>query len=163
MKHIKKFESYYTSRTLTEDEKVTNAIVREHNTQNDDEYASINGEDLKKSLEMIGDGEIIEKGSYGEKFMYKEMLHDNQFIFIVHGDISKPIMTKGYTYQVTLWENDPRDVQIGGGYGASGIVSKNHTNLFNEVLGGEQQIFTDINLISNVCKDLMPYLEEKMK
>ena len=165
MKHIKLFESYYKTIEFTEDEKATNIIVSKHDVKNDgynDEPVKINGEGLRKSLEMVGTGEIIEKGSYGEKFMYKEMLHDNEFIFIIHGDISSPIMTKGYTYQVTLWKNDPRDTQVGGGYGASGILTKRHTNLYSEILGGEQRIYSDVNFISNVCKDLMPYLEEKM-
>ena len=110
-------------------------------------------EGLKQSLEKIGNGEVIEKGTYGENFMYKEMLNDDSIIFIVHGNISRPILTKGYSYEIGLYKNDPRTTQIGGGYGSSGIMSIRHTRIFHYY--DANVIFQNEDIISKVCKEIL--------
>jgi len=87
------------------------------------------------------------------------MLDDDTKIFIVHGNISSPILTKGYSYEISLWENDPRTSQIGGGYGASGIMQIKYTKLFKE--SSRNTVFSDKRIISKVCQELKKYFKEK--
>jgi len=105
---------------------------------------------IKKSLELIGDGEIIDKGY--DHYMYKEMLYDNEYIFVVHGSVSTPVITEGYSYEIGLYKNIPSNYQIGGGYGASGIVGISHPIVFK--YDTYQTVYFDHRLISDVCHKL---------
>jgi hypothetical protein len=157
MKHLELFESYFS----TEDKNMLNLILRKYRTDFDYDTFMPTSEELRLSLELIGDGTIEETDTYGDRYMYKEDLKDTNCFFVVHGTISTPILTKGYSYEISFWENKPSISQIGGGYGASGILTKKHPNFFKEELGGQNGIFSDHTLISKVCHELIPYLKEK--
>ena len=121
---------------------------------------------LRKSLELIGDGEIIEKSEYdykGDRLMYKEYSADNSKILVVHGAYSKspyggPI---GYRYEIGVYANNPRTTQIGGGYGASGIMGVEHTKLFT--YGDQENVYFNENLISKVCEIIKHYFDFSTK
>lgn len=150
--------NFYAGRKLEGDEFLASILFNKYSNEYDEQNISKSG--LKKSLEMIGSGEVIDKDGDGDNLMYKEMLDDNERIFIVHGRIGSPVNTRGYTYQITLWKNDPRTEQIGGGYGTSGIITTNHTNLFNET-GGDQKVRLNENIISKVCDELRTHFKKE--
>lgn len=109
---------------------------------------------LRESLELIGDGEIIEKPKYdydGDRLMYKELFNDDKLILVVHAAFEKhPYGGKLYRYEIGIYRNNPRTKQIGGGYGASGIMSIEHTNL----LGSIDNYCRNKNVISSTCLDV---------
>ena len=113
---------------------------------------------LKESLELIGDGEIIDKGD--KHFMYKEMLKDNSLILVVHGRLEKSPYggMEGYKYSLGVYRNNPRTQQIGGGYGASGIMSIEHTRLLS--YDDYDIVHHNRNIISKVCSDIKKYAVE---
>jgi len=124
---------------------------------------------LRRSLEKIGDGEITEKSSYdykGDRLMYKEMLNNDSLILVVHGAFKGTPFDKfdlGYKYDIGLYRNNPRSVQYGGGYGASGIIEIQHTQL----LGYSDYDINhkNENIISEVCNYIKSELviNENMK
>jgi hypothetical protein len=124
---------------------------------------------LRRSLEKIGDGEITEKSSYdykGDRLMYKEMLNNDSLILVVHGAFKGTPYDKfdyGYKYDIGLYRNNPRSVQYGGGYGASGIIEIQHTQL----LGYSDYDINhkNENIISEVCNYIKSELviNENMK
>ena len=123
-----------------------------HNSKYNPEYnesATMSGS-IKESLELIGNGVITDK--MYDHYMYKEMLYDDEYIFVVHGSISSPVMTRGYHYEIGLYKNLPMEYQIGGGYGASGIVGINHPIVFK--YNTDQTVYFDHRLISDVCDKL---------
>jgi hypothetical protein len=115
---------------------------------------------LKESLELIGDGEIIDKGD--KHLMYKEMLNDN-LILVVHGRLQKPPYggMEGYKYSIGVYRNDPRTQQIGGGYGSPGIMSIEHTTLLS--YDDYDIVHYNRNLISKVCEDVKRYALDNLK
>jgi hypothetical protein len=124
---------------------------------------------LRRSLEKIGDGEITEKSSYdykGDRLMYKEMLNNDSLILVVHGAFKGTPYDKfdyGYKYDIGLYRNNPRSVQYGGGYGASGIIEIQHTQLLGYSdydINHENE-----NIISEVCNYIKSELviNENMK
>jgi hypothetical protein len=124
---------------------------------------------LRRSLEKIGDGEITEKSSYdykGDRLMYKEMLNNDSLILVVHGAFKGTPYDKfdyGYRYDIGLYRNNPRSVQYGGGYGASGIIEIQHTQLLGYSdydINHENE-----NIISEVCNYIKSELviNENMK
>lgn len=121
----------------------------------DNEYLIKN---LRKSLELIGDGEIINKSDDGEQLMYREYLEDDSIIFIVHASISKYTGVKTYSYEISVWRNNPRLTQIGGGYGASGISQIKHTNLLNSVASYTK----NRNVVSKVSSDVKKYIKDNI-
>jgi hypothetical protein len=128
---------------------------------------SVNG--LRESLEKIGSGEISEKSHYdyiGDRLMYKEMLNNNTLILIVHAAYDTTPYGKtvyGYRYEIGLYRNNPRSVQYGGGYGASGIVEIQHTILLGYT--DYDIIHMNENIISKVCNFIKSKVElnESMK
>jgi hypothetical protein len=132
-----------------------------------EEKVSIKG--LRRSLEKIGNGEITEKSSYdykGDRLMYKEMLNNDSLILVVHGAFKGTPYDKfdyGYKYDIGLYRNNPRSVQYGGGYGASGIIQIQHTQLLGYSdydINHENE-----NIISEVCNYIKSELviNENMK
>ena len=113
---------------------------------------------LKESLELIGDGEISDKGN--ESLMYKEMLKNDTLILVVHASLKNPPygQMKGYKYSIGIYRNNPRTQQIGGGYGASGIMSIEHTRLLS--YDDYDIVHYNRNLISKVCEDVKKYAVE---
>lgn len=113
---------------------------------------------LKESLELIGDGEITDKGD--KHFMYKEMLKNDSLILVVHGRLEKSPYggMDGYKYSLGVYRNDPRTQQIGGGYGASGIMSIEHTILLS--YDDYDTVHHNRNIISKVCEDIKKYAVE---
>jgi hypothetical protein len=113
---------------------------------------------LKESLELIGDGEITDKGN--KSFMYKEMLKDDSLILVVHGSLQKSTYggMEGYKYSLGVYRNNPRRQQIGGGYGTSGIMSIEHTRLLS--YDDYDIVHHNRNIISKVCNDIKKYAVE---
>ena len=113
---------------------------------------------LKNSLELIGDGEITDKGD--KRLMYKEMLKNDTLILVVHASLKKPPYggMEGYKYSIGIYRNNPRTQQIGGGYGASGIMSIEHTRLLS--YDDYDIVHYNRNLISKVCEDIKKYAVE---
>ncbi len=113
---------------------------------------------LKESLELIGDGEITDKGD--KRLMYKEMLKNDTLILVVHASLTKSPYggMDGYRYEIGVYRNDPRTQQIGGGYGASGIMSIEHTRLIS--YDDYDIVHYNRNLISKVCEDIKKYVVE---
>lgn len=147
-------------------------LFRKYETQYEDEYNEDNwikfhyGSDrkggvkaLKESLELIGDGEITDKGD--NRFMYKEMLKDDSLILVVHGSLKKSPYggMEGYKYNLGVYRNNPRTQQIGGGYGASGIMSIEHTILLS--YDDYDIVHHNRNLVSKVCEDIKKYAMSK--
>jgi len=121
-------------------------------------YSSEGINALKESLELIGNGEIIDKGD--EDLMYKEMLKNDTLILVVHASFKKPPYggMAGYKYSIGVYRNDPRRQQIGGGYGASGIMSIEHTRLL--FYDDYDIVHYNRNLISKVCENVKEYALE---
>ena len=113
---------------------------------------------LKESLELIGDGEITDKGD--KRFMYKEMLKNDSLILVVHASLKKSPYggMEGYKYSLGVYRNNPRTQQIGGGYGASGIMSIVHTRLLS--YDDYDIVHHNRNIISKVCDDIKKYAVE---
>lgn len=113
---------------------------------------------LKESLELIGDGEITYKGD--KHFMYKEMLKNDSLILVVHGSLNKPPYggMDGYKYSLGVYRNSPRTYQIGGGYGASGIIGIEHPILL--AYDDYDIVHHNRNIISKVCNDIKKYAIE---
>jgi len=116
---------------------------------------------LKESLELIGDGEIIDKGD--KRMMYKEMLKNDTLILVVHGSLKKPPYggMEGYQYSIGVYRNDPRTQQIGGGYGSPGIMSIEHTRLLS--YDDYDIVHYNRNLISKVCEDVKRYALDNLR
>jgi hypothetical protein len=116
---------------------------------------------LKESLELIGDGEIIDKGD--KRMMYKEMLKNDTLILVVHGSLKKPPYggMEGYKYSIGVYRNDPRTQQIGGGYGSPGIMSIEHTRLLS--YDDYDIVHYNRNLISKVCEDVKRYALDNLR
>lgn len=135
MNKIKKFEEYQITESVHYDvlEDDIRTLFHRYDQQLPKEKVGVRG--LRKSLELVGNGEITEKSHYdypGDRLMYKEMLMDNKLIIVIHARLkSSPYeyTDRGYSYEIGLYRNDPRSYQIGGGYGASGIVGIEHTRL----------------------------------
>jgi hypothetical protein len=110
---------------------------------------------LKESLKLIGNGEITDKGD--KHFMYKEMLKNDTLILVVHASLKKSPYggMEGYKYSIGVYRNNPRTQQIGGGYGASGIISIEHTRLLS--YDDYDIVHYNRNLISKVCEDVKKY------
>jgi len=113
---------------------------------------------LKESLELIGDGEIIDNGN--KRFIYKEMLKNDSLILVVHGSLKKSPYggMEGYKYSLGVYRNNPRVQQIGGGYGASGIMTIEHTKLLS--YDDYDIVHHNRNIISKVCDDIKKYALE---
>lgn len=116
---------------------------------------------LYESLTLIGNGEITVKSPYdidGDRLMYKEMLKNDTLILVVHAAYDKHPYggPKLYRYEIGVYVNNPRTQQIGGGYGASGIMSIVHTNLLSSI----DNYSFNRNVISKVCTDIKKYAEE---
>ena len=132
----------------------------------DDNWISIKDDllkDLRKSLELIGNGEIIEKDYYdypGDRLMYKEYFKDNTRILVIHAAFAKHPYgsTKEFRYEIGVYVNKPTTSQIGGGYGASGITTIRHTQL----LGSSENYCRNKRVISNLCKFIKKYVEENL-
>lgn len=122
------------------------------------EECNINLENLKAAVSKIGDGELIFKNEQ-ESYMYVEYLKDDSLIFVVHATIGRPVLTTGFQYEISVYRNNPRDVQYGGGYGASGIVETQHTKLFG--YNDYQTIHNDIDSLSLVCNDIKKFAIDK--
>ena len=65
---------------------------------------------------------------------------------------------KGYKYSLGVYRNNPRTRQIGGGYGASGIMSIEHTRLLS--YDDYDIVHHNRNIISKVCNDIKKYAVE---
>ena len=115
---------------------------------------------LEESLEMIGNGEITQKDD--DRLMYEELFNDDSMILIVHAKFTTSHYggKKGYVYEIDLYRNNPRTEQIGGGYGASGIMSVKHTNLLGYY--NPDDVFTNVQTISKVCHDIKEYAIENL-
>lgn len=119
----------------------------------------ING--LRQSLELIGNGQIIEKSKYdfdGDRLMYKELFNNNKLILVVHAAFEKHPYGGGklYRYEIGVYRNNPRTQQIGGGYGASGIMSIEHTKLLHSI----DNYCRNKNVISATCSEVKKFAEE---
>lgn len=117
------------------------------------EKTSVTG--LMSSLEKIGDGDISENSFYdfkGDRLIYEELLNNDTLILVVHGAYTGTPYSKfdrGYRYDIGLYRNNPRTVQYGGGYGASGITWKKHDQLLG--YSDYDIIHKNENIISEVC------------
>jgi hypothetical protein len=167
MKHIRRFNE---NMDLSKDFAIVN-LFRKYEREYEPEYDEDNwikfhyGKEglggvkaLKESLELIGDGEIIDKGD--KRMMYKEMLKNDTLILVVHGSLKKPPYggMEGYKYSIGVYRNDPRTQQIGGGYGSPGIMSIQHTTLLS--YDDYDIVHYNRNLISKVCDDVKRYVLE---
>lgn len=110
---------------------------------------------LKKSLSLIGSGEITER--YEDHLMYVEYFKSNSLILVVHAKLKHPPYygTKGYYYEIGVYRNNPRSQQIGGGYGTSGIVTIEHTRLLSH--GDYDIVHYNHKVVSKVCADIKQY------
>ena len=119
---------------------------------------SING--LRESVELIGDGEITKKYDDDGYLLYKEMLKNDKFILVIHAQLSYCYYTnlKGYTYSVGVYRNKPTLNQYGGGYGASGLLVKEHPTILYH---GDVNKILNRNVISKVCADVKKYVLDK--
>ncbi len=132
----------------------------------DDNWISIKKDllkDLRKSLELIGNGEIIEKDYYdypGDRLMYKEYFKDNTRILVVQAAFDKQPYgsTKEFEYEIGVYKNNPTTSQIGGGYGTSGMTTIKHTQL----LGSSENYCRNKRVISKLCKFIKKYVEENL-
>lgn len=113
-------------------------------------------EALRESLELIGNGEILEKEF--DRFMYSETIKDKSFILIVHASYqSSPYGgSKGYNYEIGIYRDDPKTEQIGGGYGTQGTIIVKHTQLFGYI--DFELIHFNKNVISKVVADVKEYV-----
>jgi len=136
-------------------------IMMRRDSNSNEEKVSTKG--LRRSLEKIGNGEITEKSSYdykGDRLMYKEMLNNDSLILVVHAAFTGTPYDKfdlGYNYDIGLYRNNPRSVQYGGGYGTSGIIEIQHTQLLGYSdydINHENE-----NIISEVCD----YIKNKVE
>lgn len=148
MKHLKLFENFNESESEFDVNSLFNKYERE--LQKDTDKYSKAG--LKKSLELVGPGEITEKGSYGEKFMYKEMMMDDKIIFVVHGTIGDPVMTMGYEYEIGVYRNDPK---YAWKFNQNMIE---HTRILN--FSTQQKVYQNENILSKVCADIKAEIEK---
>jgi len=162
-----KFQDYLSEQTNTELN--IEYLFRKYSNQLDDEFTNedwvgrkdelIHG--LRKSLEMVGDGEITEKDSYdvdGDRLMYVEKFRSDSLILVIHAAFERQPYGGGkmYRYEVSVYKNNPRSEQIGGGYGASGIVTIKHTCLMSSI-----DNYTRNKLVlSKVCSDIKQYAEQ---
>jgi len=143
---------------------VISNLFRKYKRELDEQKISTKG--LRKSLELIGDGEIIEKSEYnieGDNLMYKEFSKDQTKIFVVHAQIARSPYGGpfGYAYEIGVYLNDPSTIQIGGGYGTSGIIQIKHTSLFAKGFGDE--VYFNENIISKVCDVIKDYFDFSIK
>jgi hypothetical protein len=170
MKHIRRFNE---NMDLSKDFAIVN-LFRQYEREYKPEYDEDNwikfhyGKEglggvkaLKESLELIGDGEIIDKGD--KRMMYKEMLKNDTLILVVHASLKKPPYggMEGYKYSIGVYRNDPRTQQIGGGYGSPGIMSIEHTTLLS--YDDYDIVHYNRNLISKVCEDVKRYALDNLK
>lgn len=148
-------------------DKIENNVRRMMDNDTVKEKVSIKG--LRLSLEKIGNGEIIDKETYGKpdvRLMYKEMLNNDSLILVVHGSYTGTKYSNfdyGYEYEIGLYRNDPRTVQYGGGYGTSGMIEIQHTRLLGYADYGINHKNGEI--ISEVCNYIKSELtlNENMK
>ena len=167
MKHIRRFNE---NMDLSKDFAIVN-LFRQYEREYKPEYDEDNwikfhyGKEglggvkaLRQSLELIGKGEIIDKGD--KRMMYKEMLKNDTLILVVHASLKKPPYHHivGYKYSIGVYRNDPRTQQIGGGYGSPGIMSIVHTTLLS--YDDYDIVHHNRNLISKVCDDVKKYALE---
>jgi hypothetical protein len=113
---------------------------------------------LEESLRLIGDGDISDNGN--KSLMYKEMLKGDTLILVVHASLKSSPYDEmhGYKYSFGIYRNNPRTQQIGGGYGASGVMSIEHTRLL--CYDDYDIVHHNRNLISKVCGDVKKYALE---
>lgn len=116
---------------------------------------------LNHSLELVGSGEIEVKSEYdyvGDRLMYKELFKDDTLILVIHAAFTKHPYGGGklYRYEIGVYRNNPRTQQIGGGYGASGIMSIAHTNMVSSI----DNYCSNQNVISATCIEIKKYSEE---
>lgn len=117
--------------------------------------------ELYKSLELIGGGEIVEKPKYdydGDRLMYKELLKNNTLILVVHASFVNHPYGGGklYSYEISVYKNNPSIQQIGGGYGTSGIMSIKHTRILGSI---ETYYCRNKNIISATCNEIKKYID----
>ena len=113
-----------------------------------DDLPYLNKKSVKETLEMIeGDGEVIYNGSsprYIEKF--------GDIVLVVHGSIHG-LTHKVYEYEIkVLSEKSKRSTQIGGSYGASGIIMNDYN--YSLIMGYQEcPTIVDPEVISKVIND----------
>lgn len=156
MKHIKTFNKLFESSYLEKDFAIDN-LFNKYQIELETKEDSYSKAGLKKSMELIGPGKVEAKDNDNDYFQYTEMMMNNRIIFVVHGRIRHPVMTYGYGYEIGVYLNDPRTQQIGGGYGASGIMSVEHTRILHYVTA--QRVCQNMNIISKVCADIKKEIE----
>lgn len=161
LKNIKTINEFLNDKRINENLDLSEDYIQNLFHKYDKSYGNEGNCDiktLKESLELIGDGNITERGD--NHFMYEEMLKDNTLILVVHGRLGKSPYggMDGYRYSIGVYKNDPRKHQIGGGYGASGIMSIEHTRLLS--YSDYDTVHYNRNIISKVCSDVKKYSVE---
>lgn len=136
-------------------------LFRKYDNELPSEENTVRG--LRDSLELIdGNGAIEEKSHYdrkGDRLMYKEMLDNDNLILVIHAALKRPPYggEYGYQYEIGLYRNNPQSYQIGGGYGASGIVGTKHTRLIGY---GDYDI---VHHNKSILSKVIGFLKEKLE
>lgn len=155
MKHLKKFNYHRFNENKEKENFFINPEAEIWNIFNKAETGTpdvISEENLVKSLEMIGDGEIKK---HANGYTYKEFLDDNK-LFIVHGRIGRPLFTRGYSYEIKVLKNSPSTSQVGGGYGTSGLDITTYPKILHYDTG--QKVYSRIDTVSKVCNEIKEML-----
>lgn len=169
-KRILKYQQFLNENVdLSKDFAIRNLFAKyakEYEAEFDDKnwidyhYKSGNGgmKALRESLELIGKGEISDIDD--KHLLYKELIKNDTLILVVHARLKKSPYggAEGYWYEIGVYRNNPRTQQIGGGYGASGIITVNHTRLL--FYSDPAEIYYNKSIVSKVCEDIKKYAIE---
>lgn len=119
------------------------------------------GNVVLQSLQLIeGEGAITNSLDWGysvkdNNYKYVELLNDDALKLIVYADWSRPITSCGLSYEVGLYRNYYTQHQIGGGYGASGIIVRTSPTIDRYSCG--QWLVYNKHTISRVVADIKAY------
>jgi hypothetical protein len=110
-------------------------------------------EGVKESLSLIGEGEIT-YDDYKESYLYKEMINNDKYIFVVHGKYTKSPFgfPKGYWYDIAIYKNEPSTDYEGTGVILPATKVINHPLL--ERYTTENEVYFNKEIISKVCTEM---------
>lgn len=119
-----------------------------------DDYSK---EGFLESLKLIGDGEIEQKDTYGERLKYTEFINNNSLILFVYSSLS--YKDKGYSYEIIVVKNtNPTTTTYGAGYGNSGTSFANYPELLRYSNG---YTYKNKEIISKACAIIKTYFKIK--
>ena len=126
------------------------------NPYSEENFKGINNEGLVRSMKMIGNNEL-EVNDYSETLKYSEKLNED-LEMVVYGHIGRPVMTRGYSYEIIIFRGKTFTTQYGGGYGSPGFIAKDRDRVF--AFSSGQYICFNESTISELCNIVRNYFTQ---